>query len=123
MLRVRTDYVDGEIGSPIILSCCKLLNFQCMSGKFKVKLEGKSGKNNIHRVPFPIQICQIWGTAYDTDAAAGRQRRGGLGPWLQAPSGVTGCRTVVGRRSATAGLLGAPSGRNNNNNNNNRCTA
>ena len=44
MLSVRTDCVDGQIGSPIPLSFGKLLYYQWMSGKSKVKLEGKSGK-------------------------------------------------------------------------------
>ena len=32
------------------------------SGKSIVKLQGKSGENNIRRVLFPTQICQFWDT-------------------------------------------------------------
>ena len=58
MLRVRTDDVDGEIGSPILLSCCKLLRFQHMIGKFKVKLEGKSGKTISIGCRFPSKFVK-----------------------------------------------------------------
>ena len=62
-----TDYVDGQIGSPIPLSCRKLLYFQWMrNGEWKIhsEIRGKEWKNNIHRVLFPTQICQFWDTAY-----------------------------------------------------------